>query len=69
MYVIFCFSLVTFNIFFFDLIFISFINMSQHVALWVYFVWDSVVPGLEFFLSHARITFGYNLSFLSLFSF
>ena len=33
LYVIFCFSLVTFNIFFFDLIFISFINVSACCSL------------------------------------
>ena len=35
--------------------------MSWHVSPWIYPVWDSALPGLDYFLSHIREIFKYNL--------
>ena len=77
LYVICCFSLVTFNNFSLSLIFVSLITMSQHVSPWVYSACESqcFLDLGGYFLSHVKEVFVCNLfkyflgSFLSLFSF
>ena len=63
LYVIFCFSLVAFNIFSLNLIFVSLINMCLGVFPRVYPVWDSLcfLDLGNYFLSHVREVFNYNL--------
>ena len=63
LYVICCFSLAAFNTFPLSLIFVSLINMSQHVSPWVYSVWDSLcfLDLGDYFLSHVKEVFNCNL--------
>ena len=63
LYVICCFSLAAFNNFSLYLIFDSLINMCLGVSLWVYPVWDSLhfLDLIDYFLSHVREVFDYNL--------
>ena len=70
LYVICCFSFIAFNIFSLPLIFVNLINMYLGVFL-LYPVWDSLhfLDLGDYFLSHVREVFDYNLFkyFLSLF--
>ena len=63
LYIICCFSLAAFNIFSLYLIFESLINMSWCVPPWIYTVWDSLcfLDLLDYFFSHTREVFNYNL--------
>ena len=63
LYVICCFSLAAFNICSLYLIFDSLSNMSWRVSPWIYPVWDSLcsLDLTDYFLSHIREVFNYNL--------
>ena len=63
LYVICCFSLAASNIFSLFLIFDSLINLCLGVSLWVYPVWYSLcfLDLIDYFLSHIREVFHYNL--------
>ena len=63
LYVICCFSPAAFNIFSLYLIFDSLNDMSWPVSPWIYSLWDSVhfLDLTDYFLSHVREVFNYNL--------